>query len=270
MSMLTADILMPIALFSGVGVFCGVVLCFAARFFAVQEHPLVEELTSLLPGINCGACGFAGCSDYAKALALSGAETTLCKAVTPEALAKIAAALGVEAVAGERRVAIVLCKGGASQAHERFLYNGVADCAAAAAVGGGFKACEYGCLGLGTCSRVCPVGAIEITADRLAFVHPELCVGCGLCVKACPRKLIELAPDSRSIHVLCSSRDKGPVVKKKCKVGCIGCSLCAKNAPGGAIRMEGPLAVVDYSVALESEEVIAKCPQHTIEKRSLS
>jgi len=164
-------------------------------------------------------------------------------------------------------VAIVLCQGDDRTAVRKFRYNGIADCAAAALVGGGDKACSYGCLGLGSCARVCPTDAIEITPAHLAVVHPELCIGCGQCVKACPKKIIQLVPESRQIHVLCRSQDRGNVVKKNCSVGCIGCTLCTKVA-GNAIKMEGALAVVDYSQPLENDEPIAKCPQHTIVKRS--
>jgi Na+-translocating ferredoxin:NAD+ oxidoreductase subunit B len=251
----------------GIGLFCSVLLGVASRFFAVHEDPRVEALTALLPGVNCGACGFPGCSEYARALAGAHAQVNLCKPGGAETMHALAACLGIEPAAMERQVAIVLCNGDDNTALRKFRYNGIADCAAAALVGGGDKACSYGCLGLGSCARVCPADAIEITPARLAKVHPELCIGCGRCVKVCPKKIIKLVPESRTIHVLCSSKDRGNVVKKICSVGCIGCTLCTRAA-GDAIRMEGALAVVDYSRELTNEETIAKCPQHTIVKHS--
>ena len=248
------------------GLVCGAVLAAAARFFAVHEDPRIDEVTGLLPGMNCGGCGYAGCADYAKAIVTRGAALNLCAPGGADTVHRVAAFMGVEGVAQEKRVAIVLCGGDDAQAARKFRYNGLADCVAAAAVGGGDKLCGYGCLGYGACSRVCPVDAIEITAGRLAKVHPDLCIGCGRCVKACPRRIIRLAPAARSIHVLCSSKDKGPVVKKACKVGCIACTVCTKLAPGNAIRMEGALAVVDYNQPLEMEAVIEKCPGHCIVK----
>jgi len=179
----------------------------------------------------------------------------------------LAAYLGLDPIVTERQVAIVLCNGDDQTAIRKFRYNGIADCAAAALVGGGDKACGYGCLGLGSCARICPTDAIEITRAHMAIVHPELCIGCGQCVKVCPRKIIRLVPENRTIHVLCRSKDRGSVVKKNCVVGCIACTLCIRAA-GDAIRMEGALAVVDYSRELTNEETIAKCPQHTIIKRS--
>ncbi|MBU4285562.1 MAG: RnfABCDGE type electron transport complex subunit B [Verrucomicrobia bacterium] len=264
---MSADIINSTIIMGGIGLFCSVLLGVAARFFAVHEHPRIEALTALLPGVNCGSCGLPGCSEYARALILHGAKVNLCKPGGPETMRQIAVFLGVESVAMERQVAMVLCGGDDKTATRKFRYNGIADCAAAALVGGGDKACGYGCLGLGSCARICPTDAIEITRARLAIVHPELCIGCGQCMNACPKKIIRLVPESRTIHVLCRSKERGIVVKKNCSVGCIACTLCTKVA-GNAIKMEGTLAVVDYSQGLENAEAITKCPQHTIIKRS--
>lgn len=263
--MTVQEILDSASIVGGIGLACGIVLSLASRFLAVKEDPRVEGILHLLPGVNCGVCGFAGCLDYAKSIVEQSEKTNLCKPGGAETAQKIADYLGVKAEIEEPRVAIVLCGGSDSVAKRKFLYNGIADCAASALVNGGHKACYYGCLGLNTCARICPVQAIEITNDGLARVHPEMCIGCGLCVSACPRHLIQLVPKSRAIHVLCSSRDRGPVVKKKCSVGCIGCTLCVKMTD--AIKMDGTLAVVDYNQPLEDEAVIAKCPQHTIVKQ---
>ncbi len=255
-----------IIVLGGTGLVCGAALAFAAKVFEVKEDPRIQAILDLLPGANCGACGVPGCAEYAKAVAQQKLPIDLCKRGGAETLAKLSIYLGVKAEAKERRVAIVLCQGDNTKASRRGVYNGIADCAAAHAMGGD-KGCRYGCLGLGSCARVCPVNAIEITPNRLAVVHPEICIGCGLCAQTCPRALIKLVPESRRIHVLCRSKDRGPVVKKLCSVGCIGCTLCAKTLGNQGIRMEGPLAVVDYSVQIENDEVITKCPQHSIANR---
>ena len=255
--------MMAAGLVGGIGVLCGAVLGIASRYFAVSEDPRIETLANLLPGANCGACGLAGCSDYARAIVAQGAALNMCKPGGRETALKLGKVMGVEVAVQEREVAIILCGGGDAEASRRFLYNGRADCAAAALLGGGDKTCRFGCLGLGSCARVCPAGAIEILPGRLAVVHPGLCIGCGLCVKACPRNLIRLVPESRSLHVLCSSHDKGAAVRKYCKAGCIGCGICAKLAPE-TIRIDANLAVVDYARPLENDAIAGKCPQHTI------
>lgn len=261
------EIINPIMLMGGVGLFCSALLGIAARFFAVREDPRIAAIAELLPGANCGACSLAGCADYARAIIQDNAAINLCCPGGPKTMNAIAELLGMAPGAFDRKTAIVLCAGGDSVAARKFLYNGIADCAAAALVAGGDKACRYGCLGLGSCARICPTGAIEITADRLAVVHAELCIGCGKCVAVCPKNLIVLVPESRQIHVLCRSRERGPVVKKQCARGCIGCTLCAKAAPT-AIKMDGALAVVDYSQPLDDDTLLAKCPQHSIVRRS--
>jgi len=248
---------------AGTGVVCALVLVIADRFFAVHEDPRIEAVSALLPGVNCGGCGFAGCADYARALVMENAPVNLCGPGGSETSKNVAAVLGVEAVARQRMVAMVLCGGDFAKTARKSLYNGVADCVAAHSVGGD-KLCRYGCLGYGTCARVCPVAAIEITAGRLAVVHPEICIGCGNCVRTCPRTLIKMVPDNRTLHVLCSSKDKGPVVKKACAVGCIGCTLCTKLVKNEAIKMDGALAIVDYTKDPESDAAAEKCPGHCI------
>lgn len=252
------------------GLLCGILLALAAKYLSVKEDPRIAAFAEILPGANCGGCGFAGCADYAKAVVVDGAAVNLCAPGGQEILDKLAAFMGVTASAADARRAIVLCGGDAEKAPRKHAYNGVADCAAAHAVGGGDKLCRWGCLGYGSCARVCPAGAIQMTDGGLAHVHPDLCIGCGVCVKACPRSLIKMIPADCCIHVLCSSRDKGPIVKKSCKVGCIGCTVCTKVAEEGAIRMDGPLAVIDYSNPPANEQVIEKCPGHCIVKEESS
>ena len=141
-------------------------------------------------------------------------------------------------------------------------YNGLCDCDAAAATAGGGKGCTYGCLGYGSCARVCPKNAIRIE-DGLARIEKNLCIGCGKCVAACPRRLIALVPATAPLHVLCANPDKGPAVRKVCSVGCIGCHLCEKNAGGAAAHhftFQGFLAQVNYANPPTDEQIAAKCP----------
>ncbi len=259
-----ATLIAPITVIGLTGLGCGLLLALAARFLAVREDSRVEAVLERLPGINCGACGMAGCAEYAQAIVLNGAPVTLCKPGGAETVKALAAYLGINAQADERQVAMILCGGHNQVAQRQADYNGIADCAAAERIGGDGKTCSYGCMGLGSCARVCPVDAIEITQQRLAQVHPELCIGCGKCVRTCPRSLIVMVPEGRTVHVLCRSRERGPVVRKYCSVGCIGCTRCAKALDNQGIAMDGFLAVVDYRVPITKTEVADVCPQHTI------
>lgn len=246
-----------------VGLACASALALAARFLSVKEDPKIAEVEALLPGVNCGGCGYAGCLDYAKAIAKGEAGIDLCAPGGAEVLENLAAATGSMADAAEKHVAIVLCGGDENKATHKHQYNGVADCRAAAMVAGGDMLCRYGCLGYGTCAVVCPVGAIEIK-DNLALVHPDLCIGCKACVEACPRDIITMVPASASVHVRCSSKDKGPIAKKACSVACIGCRLCVKLG-GEAFVMDGFLAKRDYATPVNSPEtVVSKCPGQCI------
>lgn len=226
MSEMTAAVL----LLGGAGLFLGLVIAAAARLFRVKGDPRVELLTELLPGANCGGCGRAGCADLARAMAANEAKPSDCPVSSAEAVSAMARVLGVEVGRAERKVAVVRCNGDAFQMKIPVNYNGVLDCATAALVGGGPKGCSAGCLGLASCARACPFGAIEMI-QHLAVVHPELCVGCGKCVAACPRGVIALVPADRSVQVYCNSKVKAPQKRKFCASPCLGCGKCARAFP---------------------------------------
>ena len=246
----------------GVGLASAVALAIAEKYLSTPQDPRIETVAGLLPGANCGGCGFAGCADYARAIVMDNAPCNACAPGGAACANAIAEVLGRTAGSTEQRVALVLCCGDDTEAVRRAAYNGLADCAAAHATAGGDKGCTYGCLGYGSCARVCPVNAVTV-ANGIAKVDKALCIACGKCVAACPRTLIKLVPAAATVHVLCSSKDKGPAVKKVCGTGCIGCRICTKFADG-AIAMDGFLAVVDYAKPLTSAEPAAKCPGHCI------
>ena len=247
---------------SSLGLVAGLGLAVASKVFAVYIDPKVAAIDEALLGTNCGACGFPGCAGLAAAIVNGEAAVTDCLPGGEDVANAVAAIMGVDADAAEKEVAVVLCKGGDIDAKTKFDYRGVKDCWAAMQVGGGFKSCSYGCLGLGSCSKACKFGAIEITEDRLAIIKPEKCVGCTLCVVACPKEIIKMVPESQKLHVLCSSHDKGPATKKVCSVGCIGCTLCVKKTTN--MKMDKNLAVVDYSVIDNAHDPAEVCPTNTI------
>lgn len=234
-----------VILMLALGLVLGLIIGVAAKLFAVHHDPRIEQTEELLPGANCGACGFAGCADFARALVEGQAEPAACPSNSSENIRQIAALLGLEAGTQSKKVALVRCGGDIHRSKRAGLYNGVTDCRSAASVAGGAKGCLYGCLGLGTCAHACPFGAIEMR-DGLAIVHPDICTGCGKCVPACPRNLIILVPATAPIHVYCNSPEKGNVTKNVCDVSCIGCRKCQKEAEEGQVEMDGFLARVNY------------------------
>jgi len=261
-------VLTSLVFMGAVGAVFGIALAYAARKFKVVVDPRVEAVRDVLPGANCGACGFAGCQGYAEAVVndpnLSAGLCAPGKADIAAMVAKITGKVPPEVVP---MVATVFCRGDVCKASRRFIYDGVKDCRAAILVAGGDKTCQYGCLGYGTCSRACPFGAISMSKDGLPVIDREKCTACGVCVSACPKSIIALTPTAKKVHIRCSSRDKGPVVKKACELGCIACGLCVKGCPEGAITVENFLAKIDYEKCTNCETCVLLCPQRTIEDR---
>ena len=247
----------------GIGLVAAAALGVAAKKFAVEVDPREAAVLEVLPGANCGACGLPGCSGYAKGVVDGSIAPNLCTPGGSETVEAIARILGVEAITADPQVAVVLCQGDNVKATEKYRYLGLEDCNAAQKIADGPKTCPGGCLGLGTCERVCPFGAIEITADGLAVISREKCTGCEKCVAVCPRKVIRMTPLSATTHVLCNSHDKAAAVRKYCQIGCIGCTICKKNAPE-AYQIESFLAEVIYDHHIEAAQVLGKCPTKCI------
>lgn len=260
-------IILSIAVIGGLALFFALVLTFASRRLAVKEDPLVARLEGVLPGTNCGACGFAGCRAAAEALAGRRADAGACVAGGPELAAEIAAILGVSATAAARRVAVVHCQGGEGRARERFAWQGVPSCLAAGQTAGGFKQCAWGCLGQGDCVRACPFDALTMGADRLPVVSAAACVGCGRCVAACPRGIITLLPREHKVYLACVSRGRGRPVRDACTVGCIGCGVCVKVSAPGALVMEENLPRPDYGAGDDLTRAAQRCPMKCFLRR---
>lgn len=235
----------PILIFAAMGLVAGILLTVAGKVFAVKIDPRIEEIDALLPHANCGACGFAGCADYANAIVAKNAPTNLCKPAGSETAAEIAVVMGVAAMAVTPEIAVVHCRGNCNAAVQKYEYHGMESCAAAKRLFGGSKGCIYGCIGLGDCAAVCEYGAIRII-DGIADVQPALCHACRKCAAVCPNGLISLRSTAKHFDVRCTSRDMGKVTKTVCKLGCIGCKLCEKKCLHHAIRIENNHAIIDY------------------------
>ncbi len=182
------------------GLIAGLGLAIASKIFYVYVDPKVVEIEEALPGANCGGCGYPGCSGSAAAIAAGQAPPNVCVASGPDVHKKIAAILGVEVKESEPDIARPGCYYGVEHADLKYIYNGIKDCRAAMLLNGGSKVCPIGCLGLGTCVRACPFGALSMGPDNLPVVDPELCTGCGTCERICPRHIITLTSNSRRIQ----------------------------------------------------------------------
>lgn len=257
------SVLLATGISAGIAVLAATLLGIFSVLFAVKRDGKVQALRELLPGANCGACGYSGCDGYAEAMARGEAKPGLC---TPggEAVARATGEiLGVSASVTPMR-ARVRCAGCGKNAPKRFSYEGIPSCRAAAAYYGGDKACSYACLGYGDCVAVCPVHALTVSRG-IAAVDPEICTGCGLCAKACPKQIIELLPTRPMAFVACSSRDKGALARKYCQTPCIGCMRCQKACQQGAVTVSDSLAKIDPQKCTACGACVAVCPQGCIE-----
>ncbi len=261
----TSTVYITLIVLAGLGIVFGVALALVAARFVVKVDPKVEQVRETLPGANCGACGFAGCMGYAEAVVGNpDVAVHMCAPGKAPVAEKIAVITGKKAEKVEPKIARVFCQGGTSLSQRKFIYSGVHDCTAAVLAAGGDKSCEYGCLGLGTCMRACPFGAITMSADNLPLINPDKCTACGKCVAACPKQVIELAQTSKAVVISCHSRDKGVDVKKKCQVGCIACGICVRTCPVDAIKIDNNLARIDHSKCIVCGLCVKKCPTNAI------
>jgi Na+-translocating ferredoxin:NAD+ oxidoreductase RNF subunit RnfB len=256
------SILLPVLAFCGMGLLVGALLTVASKVFAVPGDETAETVLEILPGVNCGACGYAGCADYASAVA-AGEKVNLCKPGGKEAADKIAAVMGTSAGEIIPQVAVLRCLGDADGTSPKFSYKGIQSCAAANRFYSGSETCSFGCLGFGDCAAVCPAKAIEIK-DRLAAVDKTRCIGCGMCVRVCPDGLLMLRDVGKLYDVACSSKNSGKDTRAVCKHGCIGCKICEKSCPEKAITVENNLAAIDYSKCTNCGTCAEKCPRKTI------
>lgn len=258
------QIVIPVAVISGMGLVFGLALSYASKKFEVKADERVEQIRGILPGANCGACGYSGCDQYADAV-VGGADINLCTVGGAAAASQISGIMGVEASAGEKKVARVMCSGNWDKVLIKFDYDGIIDCRSAAAMAGGPSACIYGCVGMGSCKKVCPFGAIEVE-NGLARINEAKCTACGNCIAECPKGVIQLVPAKSEYTVTCSNHEKGGVARKSCKVACIACQKCVKECPVGAISIQNLCAVIDTAKCENCGQCIAVCPTGAITK----
>ncbi len=265
-------IVIAVIVLGAIGLIAALVLFVCSKRFAVYEDPRIAQVNELLPGANCGGCGFAGCGGMADALVKGADKGSLdglnCPVGGAEVMGRVADLLGMAIANGDPMVAVVRC-GGTCELRPRIAeYGGLRTCAAMNATSAGETGCGYGCLGCGDCVEAWQFGAISMNVETgLPEVDEEKCTACGACVKACPRHIIELrkkGPKGRRVFVSCVNKDKGAVAMKACKAACIGCSKCVKECAFEAITVEGNVSYIDFNKCRLCKKCVAVCPTKAI------
>lgn len=257
--MQTEYIILALCVLGGLGLLFGVGLAVASKKLAVPVDERVEKIRDLLPGANCGGCGFPGCDGFAAAVADMSVKPGECPVCSKENILAIGEILGIKVVTGPRKFARLRCLGTSEVCANIGEYSGPADCKAAAAVLGGFKGCRIACLGLGTCANVCVFGAIKVPGNGLVEIDKEKCTGCGTCAANCPKFAIDVVSEDQTTFLSCRNTGFGKAVSAFCKAGCIGCGACAKNCAAGAIEMVDKLPRFDYSKCTHCGVCATKC-----------
>ena len=173
-----------------------VLLAVLGRKLAIKQDDRIEKIEKKLSGANCGGCGYAGCSAFAKALVEGRAELSACNATPKANKDEIAEILGLSS-SGEETKVVVCCCGG-NDAVDKYDYMGYGDCRSMEMLAGGRKLCDWGCLGMGTCTDACPTHAIEVGQGGYALIKEDMCIKCGKCIGVCPKRLIARIPKRRS------------------------------------------------------------------------
>lgn len=262
---MTFTLLYTILSLSLLGGLLAVILFIVAQKFKVQEDPRIDQVLEVLPGANCGGCGFAGCRAFAEHYVNNPEATDIFCPVGGNPVMKLAAqVLDREVQEQMPKLAVLRCNGSCGASERLNIYDGSSVCVVAADLYGGETGCSYGCLGMGDCVNACVFDAIYIDPQTcLPVVVEDKCTSCGACVKACPRLILELrpkGPKSRRIYVACANKDKGAVTRKVCSVGCIGCKLCVKACEFEAVTVTDNLAYIDPDKCRLCRKCVAVCP----------
>lgn len=256
-------IVYAVAVLGGLGAVFGLVLGYVGNKFAVEVDERVTRVRETLGGANCGACGYAGCDAFADAVVKGEAPANGCTPGGLKTAKAIGGIMGLAVTASEPMVARVRCQGTPDHVSPRYDYTGLPTCRAAAAMSGGPKMCEFGCLGLGDCMHNCAFGAIKLE-NGVAVIDDDVCTGCGVCVKTCPRSVITLTPKSKTVAVLCRNKAIGRIARLQCKTACVGCKRCEKNCPSDSIHVVDGVAEINPDTCTRCGACVEGCPMHCI------
>lgn len=254
----------PIIILSSLGLIMGLILSYESKKNNVKKDELVDKIKGVLPGVNCGACGFLSCKNYAEEI-VKGAEITLCSLGGDDLTEVLEKITGRNIEESEEKVARVFCQGDNVKVKKLYQFDGeIKTCANANLYFGGDKTCMYACLGYGDCRRICPVNAIYSNEKGIVIVNENLCISCEKCVKSCPKKVIRMVPKRSKISVLCCNKEKAQAAKLNCSVACIACFLCEKSCPVNAIEIKNNLAKIDSEKCINCGICALKCPTNSI------
>lgn len=249
---------------AGVGLFVGIFLSIASKAFAVPVDEKEQAIEEVLPGANCGACGYSGCAACAAAISSGAAPVNACVVGQKPVADQVAAIMGTTAAEEQRKVAFVRCVGDCEKTTDTYEYHGPKHCVnVKMAPGGGPKSCTFGCIGCGDCAEVCDYDAMHIEKG-IAVVTEANCVDCKKCMKTCPKGLIIEVPFNYVSHIGCVNPNKGKPVMQNCKIGCITCQKCVRDCPVQAITIEGGFPVIDYAKCTNCGTCKTGCPRKCI------
>ncbi|MDR1339103.1 MAG: Fe-S cluster domain-containing protein [Prevotellaceae bacterium] len=262
-------IIFTVVVLSSLGVLLAVILYFVAQKFKVFEDPRIDEVVEMLPGANCGGCGYAGCRAFAEELVKSDdVSALLCPVGGNSVMSRVAGHLGKTASATDALIAVVRCAGACEVRQRTNLFEGARSCAIMASTYSGDTGCSFGCLGQGDCVVSCSFDAIHINPETLLpEIDGEKCTSCGSCVKACPKFIIEMrkkGPKNRRIYVSCVNREKGGIARKSCGTACIGCIKCQKVCAFESITIANNLAYIDDAKCRLCRKCVTECPTNAI------
>jgi|AGTN01.1.fsa_nt_gi Predicted NADH:ubiquinone oxidoreductase, subunit RnfB len=258
------DIFIPVISLTLIGFLLAVMIVVVMKKLAIKEDERLGEIINLLAGANCGGCGRAGCADFARALIKGEAKITDCNPTSKEGKEAIGRLLGSDLMIGGDTLVINAC-GGGNACSDKYDYQGYGDCASIELLAGGRKSCPTGCIGAGTCTKVCAFSAVKLV-NGVAVVDRTKCVKCGTCIKHCPKKIIRRIPGKAVYYIACSNPLKGKEVRINCRVGCISCEICMKSCPAGAITMVNNLPIINYDKCTACGICAEKCPSKCIKK----
>ena len=240
----------------------GIILILSYDFFTNNDGKNIDY-NGIMPGINCGICGYLGCNEYLNAIITDNEKHDLCNK-DDRLSSKLDVLMVKSKITGTKYVAKIFCLGD-NTAKTEYIYNGADSCRTVYSFYNGNKICKDACLGKGDCMNICPENAVRTDEKNRFWIDSNLCTGCGLCIKICPPRVIKLVPEDGGYFIACSNHNGEKFVTEQCGKGCIGCGRCEVMVSDSyRIVMDDNLAVVRYNSKRNIIEASSRCPTDVI------